>query len=32
MYYGGADTVVAVAGARLDDILAWLRRYGRPPA
>jgi predicted GH43/DUF377 family glycosyl hydrolase len=31
IYYGGADTCVAIATASIHDMLGWLDRYGTPP-
>lgn len=32
MYYGGADSCIALATGSIGALLAWLRSYGRPPA
>jgi predicted GH43/DUF377 family glycosyl hydrolase len=32
LYYGGADTCIALATASIRQLLDWLRRHGRAPA
>jgi predicted GH43/DUF377 family glycosyl hydrolase len=31
MYYGGADSCIALASSRVSVLLGWLHEYGRPP-
>ena len=32
LYYGGADTCVALATGRISELLAWINEHGRPQA
>ena len=32
LYYGAADTSIALATGSINGILAWLERHGHPPA
>jgi predicted GH43/DUF377 family glycosyl hydrolase len=32
MYYGGADSCIALASSSISVLLGWLHSYGRPPA
>ncbi len=32
LYYGAADTCIGVATARIGDLLAWIKKYGKPAA
>lgn len=32
LYYGGADSCLALARASVSDMLAWLKKHGHPPA